>query len=125
MVREQASTRVAGKLASVSAMLLAAVIFALTATLPTCAWAQNAKAMYAEKCEMCHGAAGKGDGPAGKSLTPPPGDFAATLKGKSDEWISKAIKEGGPAVGKAATMPGYGDLTDQQLKELVDYIKKL
>lgn len=125
MVRQGTSTRIPGKLVSVSAMLLAAVMFALTAVLPTCAWAQNAKSIYGEKCEACHGATGKGDGPAGKSLTPPPGDFAVTLKGKSDAWITKAIKEGGAAVGKAATMPAYSDMTDKQLKELVGYIKKL
>ncbi len=86
-------------------------------------FAQDAKQIYAEKCEACHGATGKGDGPAGKVLTPPPSDFAVSLKGKSDDWIAKAIKGGGPAVGESAVMPGYGDLSDQQVKELVDYIK--
>lgn len=30
---------------------------------------------YATHCAVCHGAAGRGDGPAGKGLTPPPADL--------------------------------------------------
>lgn len=84
----------------------------------------GAKDIYAQRCASCHGATGKGDGPAGKVLKPKPSDFAVSLKGKNDDWIAKAIKDGGPAVGESAIMPGYGDLSDQQIKELVEYIKK-
>ena len=106
------------------------VLMAIPLTLGT-AWsstarAQDAKAVYAQKCQPCHGATGKGDGAAGKFLRPhPPRDFAASLKGKSDYWIAKTIKDGGPAVGKSSVMPGYKDLTDDQAKALVEYIKQL
>ena len=40
-------------------------------------------------------AKGQGDGPAGKYLKPPPSDFAVSLKGKTDDWIAKAISQGG------------------------------
>jgi mono/diheme cytochrome c family protein len=93
--------------------------------LPAISFAQSAKDIYAQKCVSCHGTSGKGDGPAGKFLKPPPQDFAKTLKGKTDAWIAKAIQEGGPAVKLAPTMPAYKDLTPAQVKELVEYIKKL
>jgi high-affinity iron transporter len=32
-------------------------------------------ALFAERCALCHGATGHGDGPAGKSLDPRPSDF--------------------------------------------------
>lgn len=105
----------------VGALALAAV---LTAGLSAAASAQDAKAVYDKNCAGCHGAAGKGDGPAAKMLKPPPQDFAAALKDKSDADIAKVIKEGGKAVGKSASMPPYGSkLSDDQIKAVAQYIK--
>ncbi len=36
---------------------------------------REASALYAAQCAACHGAEGRGDGPAGKSLDPKPADF--------------------------------------------------
>lgn len=36
---------------------------------------QRGKALYAGSCAACHGAEGRGDGPAAKRLDPPPADF--------------------------------------------------
>ena len=86
--------------------------------------AQDAKQQYEKSCNMCHGPAGKGDGPAGKMLKPPPADFATVLKGKADADTAKIIKEGGKAVGKSAAMPAFGSkLKDDQLQALVEYMK--
>ena len=46
--------------------------------------AEDGKPIFEKNCVMCHGASGKGDGPAGKMLKPPPGDFLTVLKGQSD-----------------------------------------
>jgi mono/diheme cytochrome c family protein len=89
------------------------------------AHAQQVSELYGQRCGGCHGPKGKGDGPAGKFLTPKPSDFAVSLKGKADDWIAKAIKGGGQAVGEAAVMPPSPDLTDDQIKALVDYVKSL
>ena len=88
--------------------------------------AQDAKQTYEKTCASCHGAGGKGDGAVGKMLKPPPADFGTALNGTSDADIAKVIKEGGKAVGKAATMPAYGSkLSDEQIQGLVQYIKGL
>jgi len=83
--------------------------------------AAKGKALYASQCAMCHGANGKGDGVAGKSLKPAPRNFSlGTFKyGSSDAQIAATIKKGKPP------MPGYGSLSDQQLKDLVAYIRSL
>ncbi len=110
-----------------SALYLAITIFASAATLfvATPARAQSADATYAQSCAACHGNKGQGDGPAGKYLKPPPSDFAVSLKGKTDDWIAKAISQGGPAVGESPTMPGFSQFSADQVKALVEYIKKL
>ena len=98
----------------------------LLAGVVSTAYAQDAKSVYDKNCAPCHGVSGKGDGPAGKVLKPPPQDLATALKGKSDAEIAKGIKEGGKAIGKAASMPAYGKkLTDDQIKAQVEYIKGL
>ena len=105
---------------------LVAACVALTAMVSSYAWADDAsKSVYNDRCASCHGASGKGDGVAAAALTPPAGDFAKKLNGKTDDWIAKVTKEGGPAVGLSPTIPPYSDLSDDQIKGLVAYMKQL
>jgi len=108
-----------------SVKLVAACVM-LSAMVFSNVWADDAsKQAYDDKCASCRGASGKGDGVAAAALTPPPKDFAKSLKGKTDDWIAKATKEGGPAVGESPAMPPFSDLSDAQIKGLVAYIKQL
>ncbi len=76
--------------------------------------ATTADEIYAQRCVTCHGADGRGDGIAAKGLTPPPRNFADPKWQESitDEDIEKIIQLGGPAVGKAPSMPPNPDLSD-------------
>ncbi|MFI5299074.1 MAG: hypothetical protein ACHREM_13340 [Polyangiales bacterium] len=67
---------------------------------------------FAELCSLCHGKEGKGDGIGGKGMNPPPRIFTdATWQASvTDDHIKTVILKGGPAVGKAATMPPNADL---------------
>ncbi len=98
-------------------------VFFLTLSVGLPAYAQEAAAIYSQRCAGCHGPSGKGDGPAGQYLNPKPTDFAVSLKGKSDDWIAKSIKGGGSAVGKSPVMPPFADLSDDQVKGLVTYLR--
>jgi cytochrome c oxidase cbb3-type subunit 3 len=105
------------------AAILAAGMW-LVSTGARVAQAQDAKAMYEKSCNTCHGPGGKGDGPAGKMLKPPPADLGTVLKGKADADVAKVIKEGGKAVGKSALMPAFGTkLSDDQINSLVQLVK--
>ncbi|PKL77128.1 MAG: hypothetical protein CVV27_06750 [Candidatus Melainabacteria bacterium HGW-Melainabacteria-1] len=83
--------------------------------------AANGKKLYAAQCTVCHGVLGKGDGPAGKSLKPPARDLSSGVfkYGSSDAALAKLIKTG------KSPMPGFANLSDQQLKDLVAYIRTL
>jgi high-affinity iron transporter len=84
------------------------------------------EAVYKAKCVTCHGAAGAGDGPAGKVLKPPARDWT---KGDgldlSDQQLFDSIKKGGEAVGRAKTMIAFPSLSDAEVWNLVAYVKTL
>ena len=111
------------RLMRASRVLLATLV--LAGVQVSVAPAQDAQGTYVQRCAPCHGVNGKGDGPAGKMLNPPPKDFATALNGKGDDWIAKVITQGGPALGLSAAMPANSGLSDDQLKDLVQYVKKL
>lgn len=106
-------------------LLVLAPILVATLACTASAFAADAGALYSQHCAACHGVKGRGDGPGGKFLKPPPRDFAESLKGKSDAWVTKAIEDGGGAVGESAAMPPFKDLSKAEVKALVDYVKQL
>jgi mono/diheme cytochrome c family protein len=67
---------------------------------------------FKQKCVVCHGDHGAGDGPGAAALNPKPRAFgdADWQKSVTDQQISKAIVEGGAAVGKDAAMAANPDL---------------
>ena len=86
------------------------------------------KKLYLAYCTGCHGASGKGDGPAGKTLTVKPADHtdAKKMGQYSDDHLFTVIAKGGAMVGRSVQMPAWGAvLKDSQIRELVDYIKTL
>jgi uncharacterized membrane protein len=74
--------------------------------------AAAAREVFANRCALCHGAGGKGDGAAGQGLKPRPRDFSdAHWQASTDDAnIRRIILEGGPAVGMSAAMPPAADL---------------
>lgn len=67
---------------------------------------------FKQKCVVCHGDHGAGDGPGAAALNPKPRAFgdANWQKSVTDEQIAKTIIEGGAAVGKDAAMAANPDL---------------
>ena len=85
--------------------------------------------IYTNRCVVCHGETGKGDGDGSAALDPKPRDFtSAEWQGEvSDDHLQKIIVYGGTAVGKAPTMPANPDLDAKPavVAELVKYIRDL
>lgn len=97
----------------ISTMALAVL---LAAAIP--AAAEDAAALYKSKCQVCHGADGKGTA-AGQKMGAK--DFQSPEVAKqTDAELIKVTKEG------KGKMPKYdGKLTDDQIKQLVKYIRSL
>ncbi len=68
------------------------------------------KKLYEKNCALCHGAAGLGDGAAGKDLKPPPANIAMFIKMHNvpDGYLYWTIAEGGIPLQTA--MPPYKDV---------------
>jgi len=85
--------------------------------------------IFENRCAVCHGMTGKGDGDGSAALDPKPRDFTSAewQASVTDDHINKIIVFGGLAVGKAATMPPNPDLDakPEVVAELVKLIRDL
>jgi mono/diheme cytochrome c family protein len=85
------------------------------------------KELYKTRCAQCHGEDGKANTPIAKALQPPPRDHSNGnyMNKLDDAHLAKVIKGGGTAVGKSAIMPPQADLTDDQVANLIAYMRSL
>ena len=92
--------------------------------------AEKGEAIYAKRCQQCHGEEGDGLGPGAERLNPPPRDFTLGLyKIKSsgfdadlpnDEDLFRMVQDGMPGT----AMPGWSDLlSDEDMRDVIAYIK--
>ncbi|MBI2058227.1 MAG: cytochrome c [Nitrospirae bacterium] len=90
---------------------------------------EEGKKLYAQFCSNCHGAMGKGDGPAAAVLNPKPADHsdAAKMCEITDDILFKVIKDGGASIGKSPVMPAWGPQLkdDQKVQDLVAFVRSL
>lgn len=89
----------------------------------------EASEIYVNRCTVCHGETGKGDGAGSAALDPKPRDFTSPdwQSSVTDDHLTKIIVYGGAGVGKAPTMPANPDLDakPEVVAELVKLIRGL
>jgi mono/diheme cytochrome c family protein len=96
-------------------VLVSLMALSLVLALAVPAVAEDAAALYKSKCQVCHGPDGKGSA-AGQKL----GAKAFSESKASDKELFEITKNG------KGKMPKFdGKLTDEQINELVKYIKTL
>ena len=107
---------------AVSALLLLAAVTGCAGARP--ASAVRGQALYAENgCVSCHGPTGRGDGPVGKTLSPPPRDFkneASYTNGSDEASIAATLARGIDRNG--AKMPAFAHLTDVERRSLAMFV---
>jgi mono/diheme cytochrome c family protein len=85
---------------------------------------REGKKVFLAQCINCHGPKGDGNGPASPALNPKPANF---IKGKfkfgnSAPLLFKTISAG---ISGSAMPPWKGTLTDEQINNVIVYIKSL
>jgi mono/diheme cytochrome c family protein len=87
--------------------------------------ASRAERLYLAYCAHCHGEDGRGSWRAALFLIRP-GDLTdrERMRQHTDEYLFNIIKHGGSPIGRPG-MPGFEFLSDDDVKELVRYVRSL
>ena len=92
------------------------------------------KATFTTLCVSCHGAGGKGDGPVGAMLQPPPRDFTqADFKFDTDGAdgpgtdtdLKNVISQGAAAFGGSPLMAPNPSLSDDDITNVIAFVRSL
>ncbi len=85
--------------------------------------------LYRANCQSCHGAEGRGDGPAGAALAHPPADLTNHFHiapGNGDDYLFWRVSEGGaaePFRSQQSAMPAFkGTLDEAQRWDVLIYV---
>jgi cytochrome c len=109
--------------------LSALCLLPLLSTPASAADAAKGATLYAQRCAMCHGEKGAGDGALAATL--PEGQKPRNLSGGNNKYatddakLKEIIKKGGAAVGLSVLMPAQADLNDEQIGDLVAFVNSL
>ena len=118
-------------------MLLTAAIAVAALLFASPSWAGDAAAgevIFVTNCATCHGTGGKGDGPVGAALNPPPRDFTqgdfkfdtdSDGKPGTDVDIRNVVTNGGAAYGGSPLMAPWPTLSDEDVSNVIIYIRSL
>ena len=93
----------------------------------TQATVDEGKTVYNGKglCAQCHGVTGKGDGPAGLPLNPPPTNFTDPTfqASRTDGQLFTTVKDGIPGTGMLSFNPSI--INDTETWQVIAYIRSL
>jgi cytochrome c6 len=100
--------------------VLLVLFFAVPALTSSTRAADDPAALFKAKCAACHGPDGSGGTPTGKAMGTP--DLRSDdVQKQTDAQLVESTTNG-----KGKKMPAYkGKLTDDQIKQLVGYIREL
>jgi mono/diheme cytochrome c family protein len=80
--------------------------------------------VYSNYCVTCHGFNADGNGRAARLYNPRPANLRTS--DKNDAYMGLIIRMGGEAMGRSPFMPPWGaELTDEQMKDLVTYLRSI
>ena len=78
------------------------------------------RAVYEQRCQTCHGLAGRGDGPAAADLDPAPADLVVHAPLHPEHDLFRFVHDGIPGT----AMAPLGDrLSDDEIWHVVNYVK--
>lgn len=94
----------------------------------------DGKVLFETYCQVCHGPEGQGDGPGVPDAMIRPRPFSAVAykfdtdadwETGTDRDLADVIRNGTRAYGGSPLMPAWSALSDQEVAELVGYVRVL
>jgi mono/diheme cytochrome c family protein len=80
--------------------------------------------VFMNYCQLCHGPQADGKGRAAKLYDPKPANLV--MSDKNDAYWEMIVRRGGEASGRSKFMPPWGEeLTDEQIKDVVAYLRSI
>jgi mono/diheme cytochrome c family protein len=90
---------------------------------------QNGKTLFAQRCAMCHGELGAGDGPLAATMPPDQKPRNLAVGGNKfatdDAKLAELLQKGGAGVGLSVLMPPQPDLKPNQIADLIAFVNSL
>ncbi len=84
------------------------------------------KDIFEANCVTCHGETGEGNGPAASALDPKPANLSAVVNSLDDDYMFWRISEGGGMAPFNSAMPAQkGNLSEDQIWQVISYVKTL
>ena len=82
--------------------------------------------LFEQRCVICHGSQGKGDGFNAYNLDPRPAPLEETVAQATDTYLRKVILYGSASVGLSAQCPPRGStLTETEMRDLLVFLRSL
>jgi mono/diheme cytochrome c family protein len=85
---------------------------------------EDGRKLFQSTCATCHGMEGKGDGPGGKGLNPPPRNFTQAAGWKNGYHIDQVYRTLDEGI-KGTSMAAYRDIRRRDRMALVHYVRSL
>ncbi len=83
-------------------------------------------ALYAARCQSCHGELALGEGPQAGDLNPPPSDLVFAVEMHEDDYLFWRIAEGGQGDPIFSAMPSFSSvLSEEEIWQTITYLHQL
>lgn len=80
--------------------------------------------VFEQRCALCHGLSGVGNGDLAAALATPPANLTTSTLSDTDK--EAIIRGGGASVGRSSSMPPWNEaLSDREIRNVIQYINTL
>ncbi len=109
---------------SLGALLFAGLCASVTAAPESPGNVVAGRALFVQRCAMCHGENADGQSKLAQMLNPKPANLLVSQLDSAAR--NRIVRNGGAAVGRSPVMPSWGvELTEAELRDVISYVASI
>ena len=109
---------------SLGALLLAGLCASAVAAPDSPGNVAAGRAVFVQRCAMCHGENADGQSKLAQMLNPKPANLLVSQLDSATR--NRIVRNGGAAVGRSPVMPNWGvELTEAELRDVISYVASI